>query len=190
VRLALALLGAVAFGVSMSILKGNGAGLRDDIGNLSAPWLLVPFFAAAAVPGRRWLAGASVGVAATCSALAAFDVANAFVLDLGPHGWLEDVRLTLAAHWFLWGLVSGPVFGVIGAGWRRRRFSYGGIAVTALLVAEPVFWALARRAGGVDSFAFQPSLAVSLGEALAGLLACASMGVLLAHARDRAAPIR
>ncbi len=180
----------MAFGVSMSIFKGNGSGLRDDIGNLSAPWLLVPFFAAAAVPVRRWPAGALVGAAATCAALGAFDVANAFVLDLGPHGWIEDVRLTFATHWFLRGLLSGPVFGAIGAGWRRRGFSYGGIAVAALLVAEPVFWALARRAGGVDAFAFQPSPGVSLGEALAGLLACACMAVLVARARDRGAAIR
>jgi Family of unknown function (DUF6518) len=181
---------AVTFGVSMSIFKGNGAGLRDEVGNLSAPWLLVPFFAAAAVPGRRWFAGALVGAAATCTALVAFYVANAFVLDLGPHGWLEDVRLAFATHWFLWGLLSGPVFGVVGAGWRRRGFSYAGIAVTALLVAEPVFWTLARRAGGVDAFAFQPSPAVSVGEALAGLLACACMAILLARARARVAPIR
>jgi hypothetical protein len=100
------LLLAASFGVAMSVFKGNGAGVRDDIGNLSAPWLLVPFFAAGALPGRRLLTGALVGMAATCTALAAFYVANAFVLDLGPHG-------------------------VLGAGWRRRGFSYAGIAVTA-----------------------------------------------------------
>ena len=30
-------LAAAAFGVAMSILKGNDIGIRDDVGNLSAP---------------------------------------------------------------------------------------------------------------------------------------------------------
>jgi hypothetical protein len=174
-RLALALASAVAFGVAMSVFKGNGAGVRDEIGNLSAPWLLVPFFAAAAVPARRWPVAAAIGTVATCAALGAFYVANAFVLDLGPHGLLEDLRLAFATHWFLRGLVSGPVFGVLGARWRQRGFSYAGVAVTALLVAEPIFWALAARAGGVDAFAFEPSRAVSMVEVTAGLVACACM---------------
>ena len=186
----LALLLAAGFGVAMSVFKGNGAGVRSDIGNLSAPWLLVPFFAAAALPGRRAYAGAAVGAAATCVALSAFYVANAFVLDLGPHGWIEDLQLAFVTHWFLWGLVSGPVFGIVGAAWRRRGSSYAGVAVTALLIAEPVFWALARRAGGVDSFAFEPSAGVSVGEVVAGVLACACMAVAADRARRRPAPIR
>ena len=73
----------------MSVLKGNDAGIRDDIGNLSAPWLLLPFFAGAAMRGR-WLAEAAIGLAATCAALMAFYVADAFVLNLGPPSLLVD----------------------------------------------------------------------------------------------------
>jgi hypothetical protein len=81
-RVFLIFLAAMAFGVAMSVLKGNDVGIRDDIGNLSAPWLLLPFFAGAAMRGRG-LAGAAVGLAATSAALMAFYVANAFVLISG-----------------------------------------------------------------------------------------------------------
>ena len=63
-RIALAFAAAIAFGVAMSILKGSDAGVRNDVGNLSAPWLLVPFFAAASVRARSQILGAAVGLAA------------------------------------------------------------------------------------------------------------------------------
>jgi hypothetical protein len=78
-RVFLIVLAATAFGVAMSVLKGNGAGIRDDIGNLSAPWLLLPFLAGAAMRGRG-LAGAAIGLAATCAGLMAFYVTDAFVV--------------------------------------------------------------------------------------------------------------
>jgi hypothetical protein len=178
VRLALALIGAALFGVAMSLFKGNGSGVRDDVGNLSAPWLLVPFFAAA-VAGRRSSVAAAVGLAASSTALISFYVANAFVLDLGTHSVVTDIRLVFVARWFLWSLVSGPVLGAVGGIW-SRGVSSAGIAVTALLVAEPVFWAIADRTGGIGAFAFEPSLLVSLGEATVGVLGCTCM---LVHGR-------
>ena len=152
----------------MSVVKGNDAGIRDDIGNLSAPWLLLPFFAGAAVE-RRDLAAAA-GLAATVVALVAFYVANAFVLELGPHSLATDLRLTLGAtgYWVPRGLVSGPVFGALGGLWRRRGYpALLGVAVLLLLDAEPLFWIAAHRMGGIASFAFQPSLAASAAEAAA-----------------------
>jgi hypothetical protein len=167
----------------MSVLKGNDAGVRNEVGNLSAPWLLVPFFAAAGVRAGRLVVGAAVGLLATVAALCAFYIANAFVLDLGPHTVLESMRLTFVTRWFLAALVSGPLAGALGAAWRRRGLSHAGLAMTALLMAEPVFWALANRAGGVDSFAFDPSPAVSVGEAIAGLVACTCLYAAVRHAR-------
>jgi hypothetical protein len=142
---------AAAFGVAMSVFKGNDTGIRDDIGNLSAPWLLLAFFAgAAAATGRRGLAGAAAGLAATFAALIAFNVANAFVLDLGPHSLANDVRLAFTTYWFPRALLSGPVFGALGAIWRRRGYPTLGVAVILLLDAEPLFWAAVNRAGGVS----------------------------------------
>jgi hypothetical protein len=177
-RLLLIVLAAVAFGVAMSVLKGNDTGIRDDIGNLSAPWLLLPFVAGAAIRGR-WLAGAAVGLAATFAALTGFYVANAFVLDLGPHSLANEVRLAFTTYWFPRGLISGPLFGALGVLWRRQGYPTLGVAVILLLDAEPLFWAAAHRAGGVASFDFQPSFAVSVGEALVGVAACVCTAVVL-----------
>jgi hypothetical protein len=40
------LLGAIACGIGLSVLKGDGEGVRSAVGNLSVPWLLIPFVAA------------------------------------------------------------------------------------------------------------------------------------------------
>jgi hypothetical protein len=187
-RVFLIVLAATAFGVAMSVLKGNGAGIRDDIGNLSAPWLLLPFFAGAAMRGRG-LAGAAIGLAATCAGLMAFYVANAFVLNLGPHSLLVDLQLAVSAtgYWFQRGLVSGPVFGALGALWRRRGYSTrGAVAAILLLDAEPLFWMAAHSIGGVASFNFEPALVVSVGEALIGLAACMCVAVILSRTQRRA----
>jgi hypothetical protein len=185
--LLLVVLAAAAFGAAMSVLKGNDVGIRDDIGNLSAPWLLLPFFAGAAMQ-RRELA-AVAGLAATVVALVAFYVANAFVLDLGPHSLATDLRLTLGAtgYWLPRGLVSGPVFGALGGLWRRRGYPTIGVAVLLLLDAEPLFWAAAHRAGGVASFNFQPSLAASAAEAVLGLAATVFLVCVLRRTHRTAA---
>ena len=69
-----------------------------------------------------------------------FYLANAFVLNLGPHSTLQDLSLTLSAskHWIELGVVSGPVMGAVGA-WaiRRGRLTLAAIAAVSLLF-EPV----------------------------------------------------
>lgn len=188
-RLLLIVVAAGAFGAAMSVLKGNDVGVRDDIGNLSAPWLLVPFFAGAAVQ-RRELAGAAAGLAATVAALVAFYVANAFVLDLGPHSLVSDLRLTVGAtgYWLPRGLVSGPVFGALGGLWRERGYPIMlGVAVLLLLDVEPLLWVAVHRAGGVASFDFQPSFAASIAEAVVGVVTALCMAAYLRRTRRRAA---
>ena len=109
---------AVAFGATMSVVKGNGSGVRDAVGNVSAPWVLLPFFAGA-FAGRRSVGRAAVvGCAVSLAALAGFYVANAFVLDFGPHPWLHDLRLAVLSGrlYFEYGVVSGPLFGRSAAG--------------------------------------------------------------------------
>lgn len=173
-RVAEALAAAAAFGVVMSVFKGNGAGTRSDIGNLSAPWLLVPFLAAAAAGNGRILRGVVVGTAASFVALAGFYVTNSVVLDLGPHPWLDDLRLAVGGgrYWFRLALLSGPVFGALGALWRRTDSRVLGVLVFALLIGEPLTaWALLHRSVGLFEFAtYNP--AVWIGEALVGVLAC------------------
>jgi hypothetical protein len=172
-RIVAVLAGALAFGVAMSVLKGNGAGTRSTIGNLSAPWLLVPFLAAVVASGGRVPRAIVIGTAASLVALGGFYVANSIVLDLGSHSWLDDVRLAVAGGrpWFELGAVSGPVLGALGGLW--ARFRRLGVVVCALLVVEPVV-ELAGRHAVVGNFALGAGAGVAVGgaEAAVGVLAC------------------
>lgn len=170
-RVGLVVAAGVAFGVVMSVLKGNGAGARDDLGNVSAPWLILPFVAAAYAAGRRLGRAATVGGAVSLAALAGFYVTNSFVLKLGPHSRLDDLRLAVdgAKEYFVPALLSGPVFGVLGGWWQRARSAVLGVGVAALLVVEPLAWWLYSR---LDHGYFSHDTAVWTIEVLVGIVAC------------------
>ena len=133
---------AVLFGAASAWIKGNDAGLRDAIGNASAPWLLLPFLAGAACRSRGPAGAALAGLAATLAALAGFYFADSFVLDLGPHPWLVDLSLTMrgAVFWAERAVVTGPVFGALGFWWRRHRSLLAAGLVAAAFVLEPAAW--------------------------------------------------
>lgn len=112
---------ALAFGVTVSVIKGNNEGIRQAIGNTSAPWLLLPFIAGAVAGRRRLGLVALIGTLASVLALGGFYVANTFVLDLGPHPWVVDLHLTVDAgkRYLALGVLSGPIFGALGGLWQR-----------------------------------------------------------------------
>ena len=175
------------FGAAMSWLKGNGSGVRDALGNASAPWLLVPFLAAAAAGTRRLGAAAAIGLAATLAALTGFYLANSVVLDLGPHPWLTDLTLTARSglYWSVRGLVSGPVFGAIGGWWRRDRSVAAASVIAAMFVLEPAAWWLYNlRLGGSAAYPVPQYPALWLGEIAGGL---ALFTVLCSAGRQRPA---
>lgn len=165
------LLGAAAFGVAMSVLKGNDDGVRDAVGNLSAVWLLLPFVCGALAGGGRVVWGVVAGTLATAFALTGFYLSNAFVLDLGPHSSLQDLALTLRGeiYWLQLGLFSGPVFGALGALWRRTRSVGLMVLVAAFFVFEP----LASMAYHGTTSADVRWKAVWVCEGLVGLCGCA-----------------
>jgi len=137
-RIGLILLGATLFGIAVAVLKGGDAGIRDSLGNISAPWLLLPYFAG--LTGKGPLRGASLGLMASLAALAGFYVAEAFVLDLGGHPVLTNLALTLGAGrmYFAAGVLSGPVMGALG-GLRVRHHRMLTAAVVGLALAgEPL----------------------------------------------------
>jgi hypothetical protein len=145
VRIAAVLLGACVFGVLAAWAKGPNSGgvqyvsqLRGVVGNLSTPWLLVPFFAGTQC--RRLRRGALLGLAATLCALAGFYLLNTLVENLGGHGFLGDLRLELVGNraYFEGGVVTGPIFGALGAWWCRSRAARASLLVGALLMAEPL----------------------------------------------------
>jgi hypothetical protein len=150
------LVGAFAFGVLAAWAKGPGgvdavSEVRSSLGNLSTPWLLVAFVAGAGFPRLR--TGALVGLLATMAALTGFYLLSSLVQDLGNHGFLGDLRLELSANrgYLQGGLLTGPLFGALGAWWRQRQTLPASVLAGALLMAEPIVLLLldALGPGGV-----------------------------------------
>ena len=139
------LLGAVAFGVLAAWAKGQNTDgiqqvsqVRSALGNLSTPWLLVAFFAG--MQSSRPRHGAVVGLAATLCALAGFYLLSTLVENLGGHGFVGDLRIELSGNraYFEGGIVTGPIFGALGAWWRRRPTARASFLAGGLLIAEPL----------------------------------------------------
>jgi hypothetical protein len=175
VRLWQILVVAFALGVVIALVKGQNTGgvsgnaqVRGAIGNLSTPWLLVPFFAGARFsPSWR---GALAGLAATLCALVGFYLLSTLVEHLGGHGFVGDLRLELSGNrtYFEAGVVTGPICGAVGTWWRSyvresRRTPAAVLLVGLLLLAEPIVmvllgllhpnvWASATRLPSVAHF--------------------------------------
>lgn len=139
-RLLTILLMVAAFGVLAGALKGNETGLRGGIGNLSAPWLLV-----AALPALRCRTvqrGALVGLLSTIVALIGFYAALTVVLagHLGGGGYVAEFAVEIQANriYFVAGLVTGPLFGAVGAALGRTPSHLVGLGVGGLFAAEIV----------------------------------------------------
>jgi len=141
------LLAGVVFGVLVAVVKGQDSGVRDALGNASAPWVLVPFVAGTRCSGARQ--GALAGVATTLAAFLGFYVAEAAILDLGSHPWYVDLRLTLGAArtYAVWGLLSGSVYGVLGAAWASRSLVLAPAAVGLAFLCEPLIVLVLWKAG-------------------------------------------
>jgi hypothetical protein len=136
-------LGALVFGFGAAWAKGQGgvghvAELRSDLGNLSTPWLLVAFLAGTMTSRPRM--GALLGLLATGIALLVFYLWNSALQDLGGEGFVDNLRLELTANrgYLEGGLVTGPLFGALGAWWRQTRSLRASVVAGALLMAEPL----------------------------------------------------
>jgi len=170
---------AFAFGVLAALAKGQSSDgiattsqLRSVVGNLSTPWLLVPFIAGTRC-SRRWPA-VLVGLLATLAALAGFYVLTTLVVDLGRHGLLGDLRLEFAANrgYFEGGLMAGPLFGALGCWWRQTRSLPASIVAGGLLMAAgsglPLIarmvwgWGLGFDSGAIPLFVYGLEFAVGL----------------------------
>lgn len=145
--LALLLLAAIGFGALVAAVKGQDVGVRNALGNTSAPWIVVPFLAGALQP-RAWQA-AVIGVTATLAAFFGFYLAEAAVLDLGPHPWYVDLKLTLGSgHVYeIWGAPIGLVYGMLGWLWASHRSVAAATAVGLAFVTEPLIVFGLQRGG-------------------------------------------
>jgi len=141
------LLLAAAFGVAAGLFKGNETGLRAAVGNLSAPWLLVAFLPA--LRCRSALRGAVVGLLSTWCALLAFYATLTVVLagHLGGGGYVAELLVESSSNriYFLAGLVTGPLLGVVGASVGRRNRRAAWLWAGALLAGEVAVVAVVAR---------------------------------------------
>ena len=144
-RLLLVILAGVAFGVLVAWAKGQDTDgltpmsqIRNDVGNLSTPWLMLAFIAGAR--SRRPASGALLGLPATMSALLGFYVFTTMVVNLGGHGFLGDFGLELWGNriYLAGGVVTGLLFGALGAAWSEKLSLRTAVLAGALLVAEPI----------------------------------------------------
>lgn len=142
-RLARLLVAAFVFGGLAAWAKGPGgvhaiSEVRSSLGNLSTPWLLVAFVAGTGFSRLR--SAALAGLVATTVALISFYLLISLVQDLGAHGFVGDLRLEISANrgYIQGGIVTGPLFGALGAWWRQSRTLHASALAGALLMAEPV----------------------------------------------------
>lgn len=126
-RIVVVVAAAALFGAVAAVVKDQGgdpvsAGyfVRATLGNLSAPWLLLPFLAGSV--GRSLPGGAVMGVGATAVALVGFYTATGLVIGLDGSSGLSAAPLWMLANqvYFQAGLLTGPLLGALGAAWQRR----------------------------------------------------------------------
>jgi Family of unknown function (DUF6518) len=141
------LLAGLGFGLLVAAIKGQDPGVRDALGNTSAPWVLVPFLAGTRYP-QVWRA-TLVGLATTLAAFFGFYLAEAAILDLGPHPWYTDLQLTLGSgHVYeVWGVWSGALYGALGGLWASRSLIVAPLAVALAFVCEPLIVLFLVRSG-------------------------------------------
>jgi hypothetical protein len=146
-KLAVVLLAGVAFGVLVAMIKGQDTGVRDALGNTSAPWIVLPFVAGTCFSRIRSAALAGLGV--TLVSLLGFYIAEAAILDLGPHPWWVDLQLTAGTVniYEQWGLVSGLLYGTFGWLWAYRSKAAAAAAVGLAFAAEPLIVYLVSKSG-------------------------------------------
>lgn len=141
-----AALSGLAFGAADQYLGGmSWLGLwASTVAQMSAPWLLLPFVVG--MTQQRPRRAMILGLVATAAALFGY-----FAMTYSPmeiHPWSFDrftagmVAVTTRG-WYnplyiLGGLVTGPLFGLLGQRWRVRRWWVSATAVAGALCLEPL----------------------------------------------------
>jgi len=171
-KVALALVLSAAFGAAdqyLGSLTGSGhvwaAGWSSDISLLSAPWLILAFAAGATQRDPR--RAALLGLGCTYAALLGYGVMTVSPIE-NAHLTVATVRAFLLSERsvFLGGIVTGPLFGWLGARWRNDGSVLAAFVAAAALCLEP----LARRAS-TNPIRFRD---VTIAEIAAGLALAAA----------------
>ena len=169
---ALILAAALAFGGLDQYIGSLYSSFATAVSGMSAPWLLLPFAAGAAQVTRR--SSAWIGLATTWLAVIGYVLMIDSPME-GAHPSLQLVAATAHSQWpwFLGGLISGPLYGVLGYLWRARRSWLSAVLAAIPVLLEP----LGNRLG------FRPSidLTASYAEAAIGLVLALYFGFVLAR---------
>jgi hypothetical protein len=152
--------------------------LAWSVSGLSAPWLVLPFVAGWTAPGPR--RAIALGLVAVLAALLGYFMMTVSPFEGVPAGRFASALLAMARANRLWvagGLVTAPLYGLLGRQWRVRR-SWGSAAALAGCVCLEPFarWAVDHPPA---------STPVSLAEVGVGL--CLA-GYVLAIRRRRQTP--
>jgi hypothetical protein len=153
---------------------------------MSAPWHLLPFLVGNTQQrGRR---AAALGLVVTVSALLGY-----FAMTYSPmeiHPWTlgrftSGMAAVTTRGWYnplyiLGGLVTGPLFGLLGQRWRVRRSLISAAIVAGVLCLEP----LVRRAAGQ----LMPPAPVWTAEVTSGAVVAALFAFTLMTCRRTRAP--
>jgi hypothetical protein len=158
------------------VFKGNETGLRNGVGNLSAPWLLVAVLSA--LRCRTLPRGALMGLSGTLLALAGFYAALTVILagQLRGGGFLAESLVEVRANrvYLLAGVVTGPLFGAVGAWVGRHHPQSVRLLVGFVLAGETLAVALINGRQLLPSpFFFRWSVAdwkPYIGESLLGVV--------------------
>ena len=129
----LVLAGCLLFGLLMALFKGR---LRDELGNLSAPWILLAFGSSVLTASGRILRGVLIGTVGVSLAFVGFyPLGETLVFHISIlHGLADGV------WWSRTGLVAGPVFGALGALEGRSRRGRLWFVMSVLVILEPFAW--------------------------------------------------
>jgi hypothetical protein len=108
-----------------------------DVSLLSAPWLVIAFVAGWTQRDAR--RGALLGAGCTFAALLGYGlmtlspVENAHLTLRSATGFVRSERFV-----FIGAVITGPLFGWLGARWRSDRATVGALVVAGLVCLEPL----------------------------------------------------
>jgi Family of unknown function (DUF6518) len=151
------------------------------VSQMSSLWLLLPFVAGCTQERTR--RAALVGLTASASALLGYFAMTVSPIEGVPAQRIPTAAVALLASnltWIVGGLVTGPLFGLLGQRCRIRRSWAGAAGVTGLLLFEPVVRHLSGRIVG-------PSWVWTV-EATVGVVLVATLLVLAALRRSPIQP--
>jgi Family of unknown function (DUF6518) len=175
----IALAAAAAFGGVDQYLGSRYSQFLTAVSGMSAPWLLLPFIVGACQPSRR--RALVLGLAATWLAVGAYVMMIVSPVE-GVHLTVRVFAVTTASQWqwFLGGLISGPLYGLLGYHWRARRSWPAALLATLPVMLEPVARWLAEHFGLMP---WSSSVPAVYAEVMTGLALTIAVAAAIVRAR-------